>query len=111
MRLVEDGGGTRLKICVKPRARVNRIVGIYGDALKVDVTAPPVGGAANRGLREYLAKILDVAPSGVEIVSGGSSRHKIVRIEGMLPGQVRALLSREKTGGRSEEAEVGSQER
>jgi uncharacterized protein (TIGR00251 family) len=93
-RIVQDGEGVRVKVFVKPRARKNAVVGIQGDAIKIHVASPPVEGAANRDLREFLAKTIGIAPSRVEIVSGHTSRHKTVRIMGVTPEEVHvALLS------------------
>jgi len=97
MKLVEDRDGVTLRVYVRPRARKNTIVGIHGDALKVTITSPPVDGAANYGLREYLATTLGIPPSRVEILSGGTSRHKIVRIRGVSSDRVMALLLQERT--------------
>ena len=97
MELIEDGDGIRLKVTVQPHARKNAIIGIQGGALRVNVTAPPVGGAANRGLREFLAESLRISRSRVEIVSGHTSRHKTVKILGLSSDRVRVLLFKEGT--------------
>lgn len=93
MKLIEEGDGTKLKVYVQPRARKNAILGIQGDALKVSITAPPVGGAANRGLKRFLARILRIPPSRVDILSGHTSRHKMVRITDVGGDELRGLLS------------------
>ena len=90
--LKKDKDGIRVKIFVKPRAKKNAVVGIQGDAVKIQITSPPVEGAANRDLRKFLAKTLGIAPSGVEILSGHTARHKTVRIVGVAPEAVHALL-------------------
>ncbi|HET8633169.1 MAG TPA: DUF167 domain-containing protein [Gemmatimonadales bacterium] len=71
-----------LSILVQPRASRSEIVGPHGDALKVRLAAPPVGGAANEELVRLLAKELDVSRSSIEIVSGLTSRRKTVRVSG-----------------------------
>jgi uncharacterized protein (TIGR00251 family) len=93
-KIVQDGDEARVKVFVKPRAKKNAVVGIQGDAIKIHVASPPVEGAANQGLRKFVAKTLGIAPSRVEIVSGHTSRHKTVRIMGVTPEEVHvALLS------------------
>ena len=90
--IVQDGDGARVKVFVKPRAKKNAVVESQGDAIKIQITSPPVEGAANRDLRKFLAKTLGISPSRVEIVSGHTSRHKTVRIMGLTPEEVHALL-------------------
>ena len=81
----------RLTVRVQPRARANEIVGRHGDALKVRLTAPPVDGAANEALVELLAKAFGIPRRAVTIVSGASSRTKIVELEGVSGERVRSL--------------------
>jgi uncharacterized protein (TIGR00251 family) len=72
-----------VKIKVEPRSSKSGIIGLYGDALKVKLTSPPVEGKANRELAEVLAKECGVSKSDIEIVSGKSSKNKLVRISGI----------------------------
>ena len=81
-----------LKVRVIPRARKNDITGWRDEALVVRLTAPPVGGAANKLLRRFLAKRLGVRPSDIEIVSGETSRNKVLRLEGLEPSDLEAAL-------------------
>ncbi len=92
MKLIEERDGVRLRVYVRPGARKDAILGIHGDALKVSITSPPVGGAANRELRRFLAGTLDIPPSWVEILSGHTSRTKVLRIMGLSLDRVRTLL-------------------
>ena len=50
--------------------------GIYGDTLKIKLTAPPVDGAANKMCINFLAECLKVSRSSLEIISGHSNRVK-----------------------------------
>jgi uncharacterized protein (TIGR00251 family) len=68
--------GIVFKVFVQPRSSTNRIVGVYGDALKLSVTAPPVSGAANQMCIKFLAKQLAIPPRLLEIISGHNSRNK-----------------------------------
>ncbi len=72
-----------LKIKVEPRSSKSAIVGPYGDALKVKLTSPPVEGKANKELIELLSKELKVHKKDIEIVSGQSSKNKVVKIIGL----------------------------
>ena len=88
----ELGGGVTFAVRVVPRAARNEIAGVQGDALKVRLTAPPVDGAANAALIEFLARRLKVRKSAVTIVSGGKSRSKTVRVDGVTRAHVEAML-------------------
>jgi uncharacterized protein (TIGR00251 family) len=69
-------------IFVTPRARREAVGGRQGDALRVAVKAPPVGGKANAACAEALAGAFGVAPRDVEICSGARGRRKRVRVTG-----------------------------
>lgn len=88
----DDAAEAWLTVEVRPRAARNEIVGRAGTALRVRVTAPPVGGAANDAVRELLAEALGCPRSVVEIVRGASARTKLVRIAGLSPEALRARL-------------------
>lgn len=73
--------GVLLRVLVQPRASRNELAGIQQGALKVRLTAPPVEGAANQECVRFLAKILDVAPSAISLVSGHKSRRKTFLVQ------------------------------
>ncbi len=68
------------KIFVLPRSSKNMISGLYGDAVKLKLTAPPVDGAANKMCVKFLAKRLNIPKSCLEIVSGHTNRNKVVLV-------------------------------
>ena len=74
---------TRVRLRVSPGARRCELVGRHGDGWKVRVTAPPEDGRANDALLELLAKRLDLPRRSLSIVSGHTSREKVVRLEGI----------------------------
>jgi uncharacterized protein (TIGR00251 family) len=82
LRITERGTTLRFNVHVQPRAFRSEIVGLHGDALKVRVAAPPVDGAANDALIELLADALGIARAAVRIVSGATSRGKVVEVDG-----------------------------
>ena len=51
----------RLKAKVVPGSSRNRIVGWLGDALKINVTAPPEKGKANEAVVELLSMKLGIS--------------------------------------------------
>lgn len=87
------GGEVVFEVRVAPRASRDAIGGEHGGALKVSVTAPPVGGAANGAVCALLAKALGVAKGRVRVVRGETSKRKQVAVEGVEPGAIEALLS------------------
>ncbi|MDX6491328.1 MAG: uncharacterized protein QOD43_1573 [Gaiellaceae bacterium] len=74
---------TRVRLRVSPGARRCELVGRHGDGWKVRVTAPPEDGRANDALLDLLAKRLDLPRRSLSIVSGHTSREKVVRLEGI----------------------------
>jgi len=77
------GDVVRFSVRLQPRASKNEIVGLQGASLKVRVTAPPVEGMANDALVELLSKVLQTSRRNVCIVSGHSSRTKVIEISGV----------------------------
>ncbi len=75
----ETPEGLIFKVHVQPRASRNRILGLFGDALKIAVTAPPVDDAANRMVIRVLAEVLGIPDGSISILSGHTSRHKRIR--------------------------------
>lgn len=72
-----------LTIHVQPGAKTTEIVGLYNDALKIRLSAPPVDGKANQALIDYLAGCFKVPKRDVTLESGQSSRRKRLRIQGV----------------------------
>jgi len=73
----------RLTVKVHPRARRSAVTGRLGEAWKLDLTAPPAEGKANEECVRYLAELLRVPRARVRIVTGLTSRTKVVEIEGV----------------------------
>ena len=89
LRVTESNGRVRFGVRVQPRASKTEVAGIHGEALKIRLAAPPVDGAANEALVEFLSDIFAVARRRVRIVAGETSRSKIVEIEGITEHAVR----------------------
>ena len=71
----------KVKVRIKPRALKDEIVGYDSEGvLVVKVSAPPVEGKANRRLIGFLAKALGVPRKSIRIISGASSRQKLLAI-------------------------------
>jgi uncharacterized protein (TIGR00251 family) len=93
LRVTVVEGGVRFGIRVQPRSSRPGVGGVHGDALKVRVGAPPVDGAANEAVVAVLADALRVPRAAVRLVSGASSRSKVVEVAGVSPGRVEALAT------------------
>ena len=83
--------GVLFPVHVQPRASRCQIAGVKDGELRVRLTSPPVEDAANRQCVELIAKSLGIARSRVSIRSGGKSRHKVVRVEGVDPASLLSL--------------------
>jgi uncharacterized protein (TIGR00251 family) len=77
---------TTFTVRVTPRAKRNAVTKMQDGSLKVYVTAPPEDGRANEAVVEVLADWLGVKRRQVEIITGATSRTKVVRVTG---GKVR----------------------
>jgi len=88
----ESPAGVTFQVRVQPRARRNAVVGQLGDALKVALTAPPVEGRANEACIEFFAEFLQLPRSSIKIVSGQSSRNKVIRVVGISAEELRRRL-------------------
>jgi uncharacterized protein (TIGR00251 family) len=87
-----DAAGVTIDVLVSPRASRDKVGPVVGDRIKIAVTAPPVDGEANAAVCALLAKALGVAKSAVAVVQGESSRRKTLRITGVAPSALEALL-------------------
>jgi len=90
------GGVVRVFVRVRPRASRNEVVGTHAGRLKVQVTAPPVDGAANQAVVDLLADYFGVPRRSVSIARGSSGRDKTVAVESLgrasVEARVRELL-------------------
>jgi len=76
--------GSALAIRVTPRASRNEVVEILDDGtVRVRLAASPADEEANAALLEFLAEILGVPPSKLDIVAGVLGRDKLVSIVDM----------------------------
>lgn len=78
--LSPHGDGARLELRVQPGARRPGLVARGQAQLRLAVTAPPEDGRANAAAIEFLAELLELRPSAVELVRGHSSRNKVFHL-------------------------------
>jgi hypothetical protein len=88
----ESAAGVTFRVKIQPRAKRNAVVGELGGALKVALTAPPVDGRANEACIEFFAEILQLPRSSIKIVSGQSSRNKVICAAGISVEELRRRL-------------------
>lgn len=74
------GNDIVIKVKIVPGSSKNKIDGVYNNTLKISITAPPVEGKANKKCIAYLAKYFDVAKSKIKIISGQTSKNKLIKI-------------------------------
>ena len=79
---IERSEGVEIRIHIQPRASKTEIVGLYGNALKIRIAAPPVDGQANAELSRFLARQLGIPQQYVQLISGLSSRQKRIFVKG-----------------------------
>lgn len=70
-----------LKVKVVPGASRDRIIGWWGDRLKVTVSAPPERGKANAAVLNLLAAAFGLPRSRIRIVAGETSPLKTLAVE------------------------------
>ncbi|MBI1813049.1 DUF167 domain-containing protein [Candidatus Peregrinibacteria bacterium] len=81
-RLASEGSIT-VAIRTHPGASSTHLKGIMDDgSLRIDLAAAAEDGAANAELIRFLAKECNVPRSAITIVSGATSRRKLVRVGG-----------------------------
>lgn len=90
--LTEDQYGVIMPCWIQPKSSIDAIAGIHGDAIKINITAPPVDGKANEHLCKCVAKLAGIPKSSVELVSGMTSRRKVVRLYGIKKVELLKLL-------------------
>lgn len=76
---VGDGKIT-LTLHIQPGAKKTEVAGLFGDALKIRLAAPPVDGKANKALIDFVADRLSLPKSSVILKSGQTSRRKMLEV-------------------------------
>jgi uncharacterized protein (TIGR00251 family) len=82
----------RIDVYVQPRASKTTVAGMHDGAIKIRLAAPPVDGAANAALIEFIAKRLGVSRARVRIAAGETSRRKVLEIDGVEAALASATL-------------------
>jgi uncharacterized protein (TIGR00251 family) len=78
----------RINVYVQPRASKTAVAGMHDGCVKIRLAAPPVDGAANAALVEFVAEQLGIAKSRVRITAGLTSRRKTVEVDAVTAEQI-----------------------
>lgn len=101
MSIDPDTGMLLVAVRAQPRAKRAGVAGGVTDAagrmrLRVAVTAPAEDGRATRAVCDAVAEAFGVAAGRVTLRSGGTSREKLLRVEGdreRLAARLQVLLA------------------
>ncbi len=88
--LTAQGAFALLRIKVIPNAPRTVLGEERAGELVVRVAAPPDKGKANEELVRFLSKRLGIPRSAVELVSGNTARHKVLRVPAEAAGRFAA---------------------
>ena len=70
----------KIYVRVKPNSKSEKVEQVDATHYKVAVKEPATEGRANWGVVRVLAEYFNVAPSTIKIVSGQTSRDKMIEI-------------------------------
>ncbi len=90
-----SSGSTRIAVRLQSRTSRDEIVGWNEEnAPRIRITAPPVDGAANHALVRLLSQVLVLKKNAIRLVSGATSRNKIVEVDELSESALRSRLTR-----------------
>jgi uncharacterized protein (TIGR00251 family) len=93
IKLASKDGGVTFAVRVQPRATKSGVAGELDGVLKIRLAAPPVEGQANEELVRLLAELFDVPRRRVAILSGQTSKNKVVSVSGISVDEVSRVLA------------------
>jgi uncharacterized protein (TIGR00251 family) len=82
----------RLDVYIQPRASKTELAGMHDGVIKIRIAAAPVENAANRALIDFVAEHLGIAKRSVRVVSGDTSRRKVLELDGVTAERVAAAF-------------------
>ena len=83
---------TTIRIHVIPNAKMDKVVGEHGGAIKIKLRARAFEGEANNALRVFLAGKLRIPQRAIVLERGQKSRDKVIRIDALSTEDVRRGL-------------------
>ena len=91
MRITETKDGVILEVFVKPKSQKFEVL-LEGDEVVVRCTEEPAKGKVNKELLKALSKLFH---TNVELVSGATSRQKLLLLKGIEKSEVERFLHNE----------------
>lgn len=92
-----EGHNLTFWLKVKPKSRHEGLSMTSSGELCLAVHAPPAEGLANEACIRFLAETLGVPKASIQIIAGGRSRRKLIRVTGM-PGALAKLQALARNG-------------
>ncbi len=88
----------RLSVQVQPKSSMTgwgKVVEFNGlDWIRLNITSPPVDGAANKEAVKFLSKQFKTAKTNVRLIQGEKNRYKVFLIGEYDGGKLQSFLSR-----------------
>lgn len=84
--------GVIVPVRVRAGARRTGVAGHHDGALRIDVSAAPEKGKANRGVAAVLAEVFQVPKSSITLSAGATSSQKRFLIRGLSVDAARILV-------------------
>jgi uncharacterized protein (TIGR00251 family) len=85
--------GVRLAVQITPNAKKSEVIGVLDDVLKIRLQAQPIEGKANEALIRFIAGMLSLPKSAVQLTHGHTARRKVLEVACALsPVEVMAQL-------------------
>ena len=92
MRIKPCENGIHFFVLIQPQSSKNEVTGIHNDALKIQLTATPAEGIANKSFIRFFAKWLGMSASKVNIVKRLGSKNKTIEVTGLEEKQFCQIL-------------------
>lgn len=86
--------GSAISVRVTTRSPRAALAGILDDGtIKIKLNSPPIDGKANEELIRYLAGVLQIPKTNIEIISGQSGKDKLIVLFGIDSDCVNQLIA------------------
>ena len=93
IKLAAKDGVVTFNVRVQPRASKSGVAGELDGVLKIRLAAPPIEGQANEELIRLLAELFDTPRRRIVILSGQTSKNKVVGVSGISIDEASRILA------------------